>query len=226
MVMCFCGDFEPEELIEEVKKRLVEKPKQGEIKRIYEEEQKEIEEKRIEKTMEVSMPLFVIGIKDNVPDKNQDMVKKHIAIEILLNMIIGKSSELYKELYENELLMSEPFLEYEFTDNYAHIAITGNSKNPDKVFEKIGTEIERLKKDGLDLEHFERIKNMLYGNAVKEFNNVSDISRMFVSDYFKGINSFDYLENYKQVTPEFTLEMLKEVFLKEKTVISIIKGNN
>jgi len=66
---------------------------------------------------------------------------------------------------------------------------------------------------------------MLYGNAVKEFNNVSDIARMFISDYFKGVNSFDYLENYKQVTPEYALEILKEVFLKEKTVISIIKGN-
>ncbi len=225
MVMCFCGDFEPEQLIEEVKKRLIEKPNQGEIKRIYEEEPKEIVQKRIDKTMEVSMPLFVIGIKDKLPNKNQDMVKKHIAIEILLNMIIGKSSNLYKDLYESELLISEPFLEYEFTDNYAHIAITGSSKNPDKILERIEEEIETLKKEGLDLEHFERIKNMLYGNAVKEFNNVSDIARMFISDYFKGVNSFDYLESYKQITLEYTHEILKEVFLKENTVISIVKGN-
>ena len=225
MVMCFSGDFEPEELIEEIKKRLVEKPKQGEIKRIYEEEPKEIVQKRIEQTMEVSMPLFVIGIKDKLPNESQDIIKKHIAIEILLNMIIGKSSSLYKELYESELLISEPYLEYEFTPNYAHIAITGSSKDPDKVLEKIIQEIEKLKNNGLDLEHFERIKNMLYGNAVKEFNNVSDISRMFVSDYFKGVSSFDYLENYKLMTPEYSLEVLKEVFLKEQTVISIIKGN-
>ena len=225
MVMCFCGDFEPEELIKEIKKRLIEKPNQGEIKRIYEEEPEEIVEKRIEKTMEVSMPLFVIGIKDKLPNKEQDTVKKHIAIEILLNMIIGKSSKLYKQLYESELLISEPFLDYEFTSSYAHITITGSSKNPDKVLEKIEEEIEELKKNGLNLEHFERIKNMLYGNAVKEFNNVSDISRMFVTDYYKGINSFDYLESYKQISTEYTYEVLKEVFLKDKTVISIIKGN-
>ena len=226
MVMCFSGDFEPEELIKEIKKRLINKPNQAEIKRVYDEEPEEIVQKRIEKTMEVSMPIFVIGIKDKLPNKEQDMVKKHIAIETLLNMIIGKSSNLYKELYDSELLISEPFLDYEFTSNYAHVAITGTSKNPHKVLEKIEQEIERLKKEGLDLEHFERIKNMLYGNAVKEFNNVSDIARMFISDHFKGVNSFDYLENYKQITPEYTLEILKEVFLKEKTVISIIKGNN
>ena len=225
MVMCFSGDFEPEELVGEIKKRLIEKPSQGEIKRIYDEEPEEIVQKRKEQTMEVSMPIFVIGIKDKTANKEQDLVKKHIAIEILLNMIIGKSSSLYKELYESELLISDPFLDYEFTSNYAHIAITGTSKNPDKVLEKIQKEIERLKTDGLDLEHFERIKNMVYGNSVKEFNNVSDIARMFISDYFKGVNSFDYLENYKQVTPEYALEILKEVFLEEKTVISIVKGN-
>ncbi len=225
MVMCFCGDFEPEKLIEEVKKRLIKKPSQSEIKRIYEEEPEEIVKKRTEQVMEVSMPLFVIGIKDKVPDKNQDVVKKHIAIEILLNMIIGKSSRLYKELYEKELLISEPFLEYEFTDNYAHIAITGISTNPDKVLEEIEQEINKLKEEGLDLDAFERIKNMLYGNAVKEFNNVSDIARMFITDYFKGVNSFDYLESYKQITPEYTHEILKDVFLKDKTVLSVVKNS-
>ena len=224
MVMCFCGDFVPEELIEEVKKRLIEKPSQGEIKRIYKEEKETIVKKRIEETMEVSMPLFVIGIKDRVPQKGEEIVKKHIAIEILLNMIVGKSSNLYKDLYKNELLISEPYLDYEFTDTYAHITITGNSKKPDEVLEKIEKEIEKLKQNGLELDHFERIKKMLYGDSVKEFNSVSNIARMFVTDYCKGVNSFEYLENYKQITVEYATEILKEVFMKEKTVLSIVKG--
>ena len=35
MVMCFAGEFEPENLLEEVKKRLLPKKNEGEIKRIY-----------------------------------------------------------------------------------------------------------------------------------------------------------------------------------------------
>ena len=224
MVMCFCGDFEPTVLMEEVKKRLIEKPKQGEIKRIYETEPEDILEKRIEKKMEVSIPLFVIGIKDSVPNKNENDIKKHIAIEILLNMIIGKSSNLYKKLYEDELLITEPFLEYEFTDQYAHLAITGQSKDPDMVLNEIQKEVQRLKNEGIDEEHFERMKNMLYGNLVKEFNNVSDIARMFISDYFKGINSFDYLKEYTKITREYTKKILDTVFNEDKTVISIVKG--
>ena len=47
-------------------------------------------------------------------------VKKHIAIEILLNMILGKSSKLYKELYEEGILFVTPSLDYEFARGYAH----------------------------------------------------------------------------------------------------------
>ena len=64
---------------------------------------------------------------------------------------------------------------------------------------------------------------MLYGDSVKEFNDVSSICRMFTSDYFKGINSFDYLEEYKTITKEYVEEILREVFLEDKTTISIVE---
>ena len=223
MVMGFCGDFEPEELIKEIKKRLIEKPNQGEIKRIYDPKEEEIVSKSKKTQMEVSMPIFVIGIKDDTSNAKEEIVKKHLAIEILLNMIIGKSSRTYKKLYEEQLLISEPFVEYEFGDNFAHIAITGQSKNPELVLKEIQEEINNLKQDVLDEEHFNRIKNMLYGTAVKEFNNVSDIVRMFVSDYFKGINSFDYLETYKQITKEYAKQILNNVFKEENTIISVVE---
>ncbi len=224
MAMCFVGDFNPEDLIIEIKQRLVEKTKQGEIKRITEQEKDEIVKKKTEVAMEVSMPIFVIGIKDKVESK--DIVKKHVAIEILLNMLIGKSSELYKELYDSELLIAEPYTEYEFTKTYAHIAITGQSKNPDKVFEKIMNKIEKIKQNGIDLEQFNRVKNMLYGSYIKEFNSVSDIARMFITDYFKDINSFDYIKEYETITPEYTFKILQEVFDYKKAVISVVKGKN
>ena len=226
MVMCVSGDFEPESILEEIKKRLIEKPKQGEIKRIFEPEKKEIIKKEHIQKMEVSMPIFVIGIKDieKTPEEmsEEEKVKKHIAIEILLNIIIGKSSPLYKKMYENGLLMSEPYGEYEFAKNFAHIAITGQSSDPKKVLQEIQNEIQKINKNGIQEEQFNRVKNMIYGNYIKEYNDVSNICRMFISDYFKGINSFQYLENYEQVTKEYTKQILEEVFKPEQTVISII----
>ena len=226
MVMCFAGDFEPEALIEEVKKRLKPTEKHGEIKRIYPEEPEQIVKKENTQNMEVSMPIFVIGIKDVIDNKNctsSSIVKKHIAIEILLNMLIGKSSKLYKELYEAELITGEPYLDYEFSKQYAHVSITGQSNNPKKVLEKFEAEIKQMKKNDIDLAHFQRVKNMIYGNYVKEYDDVAEICRMFVGDYMKGINSFEYIEEYEQVTPEYTKQVLEEVFKEDKTVLSIVE---
>ncbi len=226
MVMCFAGDFEPETLIEEVKIRLKPTEKHGEIKRIYPEEPEQIVKKENTQNMEVSMPIFVIGIKDVIDNKNctsSNIVKKHIAIEILLNMLIGKSSKLYKELYEAELITGEPYLDYEFSKQYAHVSITGQSNDPKKVLEKFEAEIKQMKENDIDLAHFQRVKNMIYGNYVKEYDDVAEICRMFVGDYMKGINSFEYIEEYEQVTPEYTKQVLEEVFKEEKTVLSIVE---
>ena len=65
MVLVICGDFVPEEMLEEVKKRLINTKANGEIKRIYQEEPAEIVKERVEQKLEVSTPIYTIGIKDS-----------------------------------------------------------------------------------------------------------------------------------------------------------------
>ena len=84
MVLVVCGDFEPDEILKEIKNRLINKNGEGEIKRIYPTESDEIVQPTINQNMEVSMPLFTIGIKDKPADE-KERVRKHITIEILLN---------------------------------------------------------------------------------------------------------------------------------------------
>lgn len=223
MVLVVCGDFEPENILKEIEKRLIDNKANGEIKRIYPKEPETIVKAKIEQKMEVSIPLFTIGIKDT-GIKEDKKVKRHIAIEILLSMIIGKSSELYKELYNDRIIYSQPTLDYEFSNGYAHILISGQSNDPELVFEKIKDKINDIKKNGINKNDFERIKKMIYGNYVKEYNEVGDIARMFLSDYFKGINSFDYLEEIETINEEYIESILKNLFNEEKMVISVVRG--
>jgi len=71
--------------------------------------------------MEISIPLFILGYKIKPWDK--DIVKRHIAIEIILELLIGKSSSTYHKLYDEGLLLAELDLEYEFEKSYAYIAL-------------------------------------------------------------------------------------------------------
>ena len=223
MAMVICGDFKPEEILEEVKKRIIQNNANGEIKRIYPEEPETIVKSNIEQKMDVSMPLYVIGIKDKGTEQ-KEIVKKHIALEILFNVIFGQSSDLYKRLYNDGTIYSAPSLEYDFSKGYAHILCSGQAKNPEKLFEEFKKEIKKLKENGINDSDFLRSKKMLYGTYVKEYDSVQDIARMFLADYFKGINSFDYLEEIESVNVEYINQVLNEVFNEDKMVISIVRN--
>ena len=222
MAMVICGDFEPEKLLEEIKKRLIEKKANGEIKRIYPEEPESIVKEKTEQKMDVSEPLFTIGIKDKVATQ-KEKVKKHLAIEILLNMLIGKSSDLYQELYKSGVMFSIPNVDYEFSRDYAHILVTGQSKEPEKVYESFKNAIRELREKGIESEEFKRMKKMLYGSFIKEYDEPGDIARMFLADFFKGINSFEYLEEITTINEQYVEQILNEVFNENKMILSVIK---
>ena len=224
MVLTVVGDFEPEAILAEIKKRLKDNEARGEITRIYPEEKLEINKKYVEKEMEVSLPLFMIGFKDNIKDKYNEVVKRHIAIEIILNMLIGKSSNLYNELYKEGYLLSQPDLEYEFGNEYSHVLIGGQSKDPQKVYEKIAEKIQEMKNNDINVQEFDRIKKKIYGDYAIEYNNVADIGRMFTSDYIKGINSFEYMDKFEEIDAEYAKQVLKEIFTEDKMIMSVIKG--
>ena len=228
MAIVICGDFNPDEIIKEVKKRLIKKEANGQIKRIYPEEPEEIVKDRIEQKLEVSQPLYTIGIKDKPLDcdnfAKNEIVKKHIAIEILLNIIMGRSSKLYKELYDEGIIYSGASMDYEFSKTYAHVLITGQSSKPEEVYKRIKEEIKSLKQNGIDEKLFNRSKKMLYGMYVKEYDDTADIARMFLADYFKGINSFEYLEEIEGINVDYLKQVLNDVFKEEKMVLSIVKS--
>ena len=221
MCLVVSGDFEPEKLLEEIKKRLIEKKQNGEIKRIYEQEEESIVKEKIEQELKISKPLFTIGIKCK-PIKQSEKVRTHIAMQIILNMLLGESSSLYKELYEDGNLFSSPSLSFEFSNDYAHVLISESANDPEMIYTKLKNKIKEFKENELDKGNFERIKKMIYGEYIKEYNDVTEISRMFLSDFMKGINSFDYLEEIDGVDIDFVNEVLKQYFDDDKMVLSVV----
>ena len=226
MVMVICGDFEPESLLEEVKKRLESVEPIGEIKRIYPDEPTNIVKEKIEEQMEVSQPMYTIGIKDKPIDhmESNQIVQKELAMQILLELLVGKSSYLYKELYNKGSIYGGIGYSYEVSKSYAHILFSGQSNNPEEVYEMLKKQIEYFKKEGISPKDFERIKRKIYGEYIEEYNDVGNIARMFLTDYFKGVNSFAYLEQIKNIHVENLIQLLDDVFNEDKMVISIVRN--
>ena len=222
MCMVVSGDFEPEELLEEIKKRLIKKEANGEVKRIFEKEQDEIVKEYIEQDMKVSRPLYTIAIKCKESDI-KDKVKTSVAIEIILYMLIGKSSELYKELYQTGNISNQPSGYFEYGDNYAHIMISGTCKDPKELYKKFKERVLELKSNGLNDDDYKRISKMIYGDYIKEYNDVSEIARIFLADFMRGINSFEYLDAIDKINIEYLNETLHKYFKEDKMILSVVK---
>lgn len=221
MVLAVCGNFKPEYILNLIKEKMEHFEKQGEIKRIYPVEKEEILKKEKQEEMEISIPAFVIGIKDKVEET--DIIKKELILNIILNCIFDENSELFKELYEEGLIITEPDLEYEYSDIYSHMMIFSSSKDPERVFEKFKENVRKLIKDGIPEKAFNRTKNKIYGRLVTSYNSSAQIARIFMRDYLNNIITFEYIEKWKKINLDEVNEMLKNKFKEDKMILSVIK---
>lgn len=232
MVICVAGDIEPEKILNKIKEAVKHTKEKPEIERYYGEITDGVAQAKIEKKMDVSIPMAILGFKDitnkelmkaGFSNGNFELVKKNVAIEILLEMIAGESTELYEELYNSGLLNKAIGTDYSFEEDYAFSAFSFETNNVDEVVSKIKNKISELKENGLDAEVFNRIKKMLYGEYVKVFNDSTNTARVFVSDYFKGINSFMYIDAYKTIDKEYVESILRKVFDEKNMALSVVK---
>ncbi len=232
MVLCVVGDFDEEKVLSIIENNVKNENEKEKIHRENDKVEEGINKKRAEKVMDISMPMFMLGFKDDFLKQminvgfdyeNSELVKRHVAIEIIFEMLIGKSTELYEDLYNSGLIQKELGSDYTFEENYAYSSITGESKNVELVIQKILNKLREMKENGIDENELERIKKMLYGEYVFLFNDVSKIGSIVVSDYFKGVNSFDYVDWYRNIQKEDVEKVLKEHFDETKMAVSIVK---
>ena len=218
MIMCIAGDFEPEKIVEEVRKRLLPREPIETIKRIYEKEPNHINQKQMTADMNVNMPLFMIGYRDYL--KDEDSTQKDIALKIIFNSLLGKCSKAYTELYEKNLLMSELSFDYEFSDIYSHVLFSGESLEPEKVYEKV-TNV--LRNEEISKDDFERSKKRIFGEFVTIFDDVEEIGRTFLSDEMHHINTIETAEKIKNINYEYVKSIQKKMFDNDESIISIVK---
>ena len=232
MVICVVGDVNVEETLNIIKENVKDDKDKSEIKRFYGEEKDEVFKKENIKEMDVSMPLLMFGFKDNFnkdrlesgyEKDNKEVLKYDVALQIATELIAGKSTKLYEDLYSEGLITREFGIGFSYEEDYAYTAFDNETTNYKEVIKRICDKIKELKENGINEEDFERAKKMLYGNFVKGFNDVSKIATMVVSDYFKGINSFDYATIYKEIDKKYVEDVVKKHFDFEKMAVSVIK---
>ncbi len=224
MAIVVVGNVDPDEILATIEAGIKKnEPFEEEIKKIYPDEPETIAVPYMEKNLSVAQPLFMLGFKDNDTGYGGErLLKKSIEMSILLKMLFGKSSPVYKKLYEEGLISASFAPDYTMQPSYAFSSIEGESRDPKRVYEIILNEIERVRRDGLDEDAFNRIKKVVWGNYIRTQNDVEEYATTFMQLKFMDIDYFDYYDVYKTVTFEDVKKRFDAHFRKELSALSVV----
>lgn len=136
--------------------------------------------------MDVTVPVFNIGFKESKIEGSG--AYRLCAGRILLDLICGKTSELYEKLYEKGLIDRELGSEYSFGRNYGFSIISGKSRNAGNVAECVLSRIREIKRRGIDAKEFERSRNRLLGMFVANGDNLDSLTAMLTDYAFKDVS--------------------------------------
>ncbi|MBE6808539.1 MAG: insulinase family protein [Ruminococcaceae bacterium] len=219
MFICIAGNVDTEQVLKQIKES-INPVEPVEITRIGSEEPEEIVKPLVEQSLEVAQPMFCFGYKQAI-SKPECTVKDKICTALLLEIIAGDASPLYKELTDEGLINDEFSTEHFCGHGYSAFIFEGESKNPKLVAEKIRNEIERLKIEGIDKKLFSAIRCGMYGNAIRLFDSVEGIAMQMVDCAMLDSGLFDDVKYLKSVTADDVYKRLLK-FEQDKAVLSVI----
>lgn len=218
MFLCIAGNVNTEKILKMVEAAV--KPKESiELQRIMPKEPDSVLKPYVEQALEVAQPMFCFGYKENADTPLS--VKDRVCTAVLLEMIAGDASPLYKRLTNDGLINDDFSFEYFNGEGYSAVIFEGESQNPKKVAEEIKLEVNRLKADGLNKKLFNAVRSGLYGDAIRVFNSVEAITMGLVDCAMNDTGLFDDIKYLKAITADDVYKRLS-LLNDECTVLSVI----
>lgn len=221
MALAVAGNVTVEQVLN-IADRMLKKSDSKKLERKFELEPETVVEDTVIRNLSVAMPIFTIGFKENIKTPRRSL-KECVESEILLDIMAGRTSELYESLLNDGLINTTFDTEYFEGYGYSAHIFTGESFEYEKVRERINDEILRVQEFGVDEKEFERIKKKHYGGYIMNFNDIDSIANSLVGSYFNGDGMFDQLEVLGSITAEDINNRLRTAINIKNSSMSVIK---
>ena len=218
MFLALSGDFDEQKVIEIVD-NIIEKEEKPKGKAIFKDEEPTAVKNEITQIMQVAKPLYAYGFK---LEPNLSL-KDVLSIELLIKVLIGDASPLYKKLMDKELIDDDFGGELMYGRGFSTIIFEGANENPQKIADEILLEVDRLSKNGIDEKLFNAVKKNAIGVMLRQFNSPESINSMLCELALKNEDPFLTLKLLKEVSADDLYNKLA-VFKKENSALSIIKS--
>jgi predicted Zn-dependent peptidase len=190
------------------------------FKTVYPKEPKRLVQKLTIETKEVGIDKLMLGIKLSPKKSSQrDQVKKEMAVSMLLNILLGPSSQMYAKLLEDKLINQSFYINTTFEKQAENIVLFAETKKVQKLKRVL---INLLTVDAVDLltpEAFERYKKVYLGQLIFALNNLETKAYLYGKYYHMGSSLFDVVDLLKEIVYE---DILLELSSIQKKYIAVL----
>ncbi len=223
MVLSVCGEVDADRVMSVVDSN-VGKIEPQRVESFHAKEEPKAASPRFTCKMQVSKPLFCIGVKDTeISDNPYERMKKNAAMQLIAALYFGKSSRFYGELFDRELISPSLSTWCPHNSDYSFFAINGDTSDPEAVYDYFTEYAEGLSDMPIDPEEFEGCRRAMYSSFVKEFDSTQDIATNLAIDFaLDRCNIFDYAEILSNIKPEDVISVARSLFRKEAFALSAV----
>lgn len=172
--------------------------------------------------LSVSKPKVLMGIRGTFGqvDRNQvngvEIIKKRVAMSLLLDLLFGGTSTNYLRLYDEGLIDGSFNYDYAYEDYFDYLTVGGDTKNPIE-FSQIIKNILLQAADSEELtgEHFKLVKKQTIGLLLQGLNSPDYIGNAFFDYYYKDATLFDLIPIVESVSLE-DVQLIARQFMKKE----------
>ena len=142
--------------------------------------------------------------------------------EMLLDIITGETTELYRQLYNDGLINGSIYGETMAGRDYLCSMVSGESRDPDEVYRRVCSAFEQVQQNGIDPEIFQRVKKATYGRYLGLFSRPDSLASAMTNCHFAGISVYDLVEMVANCTRQQLEQRLREDFSTGNSCLSIV----
>ncbi len=179
--------------------------------------------KKFVERMSVSRPKFLLGLKDISRGLTpSERYRRSLLTALLLDTILGGTSELYGELY-NRGLIDETFgVSHSCEGEIGYTVMGGDTDDPDALKAALLRGFARARRKGLRAAEFRRKKRKALGRFLMHFNSAESCAASLANFILRKVNIFDYLAILEGLKVSDAEERLREHLRGELSATAVI----
>ena len=222
MLLCVIGDVDPEQVSDMARQVLgTEKKEVGRKLRPWQEDMT-CPAPEVSCAMEVAMPMFNLAFKCEPLEAGDAAIRTEMVADLAAEALFGESSELYLRLYEQGLIDSSFGGGFETVDGCAMLLCSGDSEDAATVRDAILAQAEKIVKEGIPEERFQRMKRSALGRRIRDLDSFDSTCFRICAYHFSDFAYFRFPEVYRGIQASEICDFLGRVVRQPQCGLSII----